>query len=124
MKEVHKHLIHSQCDIIIIDGYLEYPLCKQEDHFRIISACALLKDTYDYLKREWKKNDLILLCSCTCSESIVDKRGLFDLTIPIEMLEDGDYQTNLNRNNISCAFTFRFNQNEIMPLRVTIQQKN
>jgi hypothetical protein len=125
--DVHKHLIHSSCDIIIIDGYLEYPLFKQEDLFKIISACALLKDTYDYLKEKFNNQDLILLCSCTCAESWmanVEERALFDLAINIEMLEDGDYHAKihlLTKKKISCAFNFRMGRNEIMPLFATIQ---
>ena len=130
LNDVHKHLNSSLCDIIIIDGYLEFPIFKQEDLFRIISACALLKDTYEYLIRKWKNENLILLCSCTCAESKmtnVEQRGLFDLAIHIETLEDGDYQANLHLltgKKISCAFNFRMRRNEIMPLRATIQKWN
>jgi hypothetical protein len=128
--EVHKHLINSSCDIIIIDGYLEFPLFKQEDLFKIISACALLKDTYEYLKDKLKNKDLILLCSCTCAESSmanVEQRALFDLAIDIEMLEDGDYHADihlLSKKTISCAFNFRMGRNEIVPLFATIQHQN
>ncbi|CAF2616682.1 unnamed protein product [Rotaria sp. Silwood2] len=126
--DVHKHLINTSCDIIIIDGYLEFPLFKQqEDLFKIISSCALLKDIYDYLKNKFHNNDLILLCSCTCSESWmanVEQRGLFDLSIHIDMLENGDYHADihiLSKKKISCAFNFRISRNEIMPLFATIQ---
>jgi hypothetical protein len=127
LKDVHKHLIDFPSDIIIIDGYLEFPLFKQEDLFRIISACALLRDTYEYLKDKLNHKDLILLCSCTCAESWmanVEQRALFDLAIDIEMLEDGDYHASLHllsKKNISCAFNFRMGRNEIMPLFATIQ---
>lgn len=125
--DVHKHLIHSSCDIIIIDGYLEFPLFKQEDLFKIISSCALLKDTYEYLKEKFDNKDLILLCSCTCSESNmanVEQRALFDFAIDIEMFEDGDYHAKINflsKKDISCAFKFRMGRNEIIPLYATIQ---
>jgi hypothetical protein len=125
--DVHKHLIHTSCDIIIIDGYLEFPLFKQEDLFKIISACALLRDTYEYLKEKFNNKDLILLCSCTCAEpqmANVEQRALFDLAINIEMLENGDYHAKINsltKKNISCAFNFRMGRNEIMPLGATIQ---
>ncbi|CAF1484640.1 unnamed protein product [Rotaria sordida] len=128
--DVHKHLINISCDIIIIDGYLEYPLFKQDDLFKIISSCALLRDTYDYLKNKLHNNDLILLCSCTCSESWmanVEQRGLFDLSIHIDMLENGDYHANiylLSKKKISCSFNFRISRNEIMPLFATIQHHN
>ena len=125
--DIHKHLINSSCDIIIIDGYLEFPLFKQEDLFKIISSCALLRDTYEYLKEKFNNKDLILLCSCTCAESKmanVEQRALFDLAIDIEMLEDGDYHAKINvlsKKNISCAFKFRMSRNEIMPLYATIE---
>lgn len=128
--DVHKHLIQTSCDIIIIDGYLEFPLFKQEDLFRIISACALLRDTYEYLKDKFQNNDLILICSCTCSESKminVEQRALFDFGINIEMLEDGDYHARIysrTKENLSCTFNFRMNRNEIMPLLATIQYEN
>ncbi|CAF1188161.1 unnamed protein product [Adineta steineri] len=129
--EIHKHLISNSnnYDIIIIDGYLEYPLLKQEDLFQIISACALLKDTYEYLKKLHEK-DLVLLCSCTCAESSmanVEERALFDLAIDIEMFEDGDYNAKINffsKKNISCAFRFRIGRNEILPLYATIEHQN
>jgi hypothetical protein len=125
--DVHKHLIHSSCDIIIIDGYLEFPLFKQEDFFHIISACALLRDTYEYLKEKLNNQELILLCSCTCAESKmanVEQRALFDMAMDIEMLEDGDYHASihlLTTKKFSCVFNFRMGRNEIMPLGVTIQ---
>jgi hypothetical protein len=125
--DVHKHLNISSCDIIIIDGYLEFPLFKQEDLFKIISACSLLRDTYEYLKEKFNNKDLILLCSCTCADSKmanVEQRALFDLAIHIEMLEDGDYQAKIHllaKKNISCTFNFRMGRNEIMPLEATIQ---
>lgn len=128
--DVHKHVINSPCDVIIIDGYLEFPLFKQEDLFKIISACVLLKDSYEYVKEKFHKQDLILLCSCTCPESRlvnVEQRGLFELSIHIEMLENGDYHANTNllaKKTISCAFYFRITCNEIMPLFATIQHQN
>lgn len=128
--DIHKHLIHSSCDIIIIDGYLEFPLFKQEDLFRIISSCALLRDTYEYLKEKFQNKDLILLCSCTCPESRIEnieELALFDLGINIEMLEDGDYNARINslrNNDLSCVFNFRMSRNEILPLTATIQNKN
>jgi hypothetical protein len=130
LTDVHKHLIHSTCDIIIIDGYLEFPICKKGDLFRIISACALLRDTHEYLKKRFHNEDLILLCSCTCAESSmanVEQRALFDLAINIEMLEDGDYHASihlLRKTKILCAFYFRMNRNEILPLGATIQYEN
>ena len=130
LTDVHKHLIHSSCDIIIIDGYLEYPLFKQEDQFRIISACALLRDTHEYVKKIFQNENLILLCSCTCAESSManaEERGLFDLAINIEMLEDGDYHAEiyvLRKSKFSCGFNFRMGRNEILPLEATIQNKH
>ena len=128
--DVHKHLVNISCDVIIIDGYLEFPLFKQEDLFKIISSCALLKDTYEYLKERFHYRDLIMLCSCTCSESLmadIEQRGLFDLSIHIEMLEDGDYRASIHSlatKNISCEFHFRITCNEIMSLHAIIQHQN
>ncbi|CAF1262627.1 unnamed protein product [Rotaria magnacalcarata] len=129
--DVHANLITTTtCDIIIIDGYLEFPLFKQEDLFTIISACALLKDTYEYLRNKFLNKDLILLCSCTCSEAWmanVEQRGLFDLSIHVDMLENGDYHANIHallKKQVSCAFDFRITCNEIMPLFATIQHHN
>lgn len=130
LTDVQKHLVNVDCDIIIIDGYLEYPLFKQEDLFRIISACALLKDTYEYLRTKLHNNELVLLCSCTCSESWmanVEQRGLFDLSIHIDMLENGDYHASVHsllKKPVSCAFDFRITCSEIMPLFATIQYPN
>ena len=127
LTDVHKHLIHSACDIIILDGYLEFPLFKQEDRFRIISACALLCDTHEYLKKRFSNENLVLLCSCTCAESSmanVEERGLFDLAIHIEMLEDGDYHAGIHlvrKKKISCGFSFRMGRKEILPLGATVQ---
>ncbi|CAF1030297.1 unnamed protein product [Adineta ricciae] len=127
--DVHKHLSNSTCDIIIIDGYLEFPLSKQDDSFKIISACALLKDTYEYLSARSHRNDLILLCSCTCAEismANVEQRALFDMAIDIEMLEDGDYRFQVHlatKSNSSCAFNLRSGRNEIIPLCATIEEQ-
>lgn len=126
LSDVHKHLVHASSDIIILDGYLEFPLCKDEDRFHIMGACALLRDTYEYLKEKSHNDDLTLLCSCTCAESSmanVEQRGVFDLAIDIEMLEDGDYNAKIhllpNRKS-SCEVTFRMGCNEIMPLFATM----
>ena len=126
--EVHKHVIHFAADVIIIDGYLEFPLSKQDDAFQIISACALLKDTYEHQCRRLEKQDLVLLCSCACAEATManaEQRGLFDLAMDIEMLEDGDYQARIQllaKTNVSCAFNFRIGRNEIVPLSATIEK--
>ncbi|UJR08890.1 hypothetical protein I4U23_013145 [Adineta vaga] len=130
LSDIHKHLIHSSCDIIIIDGYLEFPLSKEDDTFKIISACALLKDTYEYLSEKLHRKDLVLLCSCTCAEvsmANVEQRALFDLAMDIEMLEDGDYRAQvhlLTNTNISSAINFRIGRNEIVPLSATTEQQN
>lgn len=131
LTDVHKHLVHSSSDIIIIDGYLEYPLLKNEDLFRITSACVLLRDMHEHRKKIFDKNDLILLCSCTCDQSMmanIEQRIFFDLGINIEMLDDGDYrarvQTSTRTNQMTCTFTFRMGRNEILPLRAMIEYRN
>ena len=127
MADVHKHLVHVSSDIIILDGYLEFPLFKEEDQFHIMAACALLRDTYDYLREKFHNDNLTLLCSCTCAESAkvnVEQRGVFDLAIDIEMLEDGDYHAKvhlLSNEKISCGMTFRMGCDEIMPLFATVK---
>ena len=128
LTDVHQHLVCSSSDIVIIDGYLEYPLLKNEDLFRIIAACTLLRDMHEHRKKKFHREDLILLCSCTCSQSPmenIEQRALFDLGINIEMLEDGDYraslQTTIKKQQVTGAFTFRMGRNEIVPLRATIE---
>lgn len=128
LTEVHKHVVHSSPEIIVIDGYLEYPISKPDDAFQIIAACALLKDTYENLVGRLRKEDLVLLCSCTCDEAKVadvEQRGLFDLAMDIEMLEDGDYRARVQlpaKSSISCAFNFRIGRNEIVPLSAAIEK--
>ena len=117
--DVHKHLntLSSICDIIIIDGYLEYPLFKQDDLFRMISSYSLLRDTYEYLKTKYHNKNLILLCSCTCPETNIEQQILFDLIIDIEMIENGDYHAKINllsKTILSCTFKFRMSRNEIL----------
>ena len=127
LADVQKHLMNSSSDIIIIDGYLEYPLLKNEDLFRITSACVLLRDMQNYRTKKFEKEDLILLCSCTCTQSAtanIEHRALFDLGINVEMRDDGDYQAKLRtsiKKQMTCTLTFRMCRNEILPLRATIE---
>ena len=129
LADVHKHLLHLSADVIILDGYLEFPLADEDDRFRIVSACALLRDTYAHLTRARPDDDLILLCSCTCADASmadVEQRGLFDLAVDIEMLEDGDYHADVHvrsTNEISCRVNFRIGHRDILPLTATVQHR-
>jgi hypothetical protein len=128
LTDVHQHVMQSSSDIIIIDGYLEFPLSKRDDRFHIIAACALLRDTYDYLHgKSPMKNNLVLLCTCTCADlslANVEQHGLFNLAIDIEMHDNGDYCASshiLSNKTNSCQIHFRMSSNEIRPLFATIE---
>lgn len=125
--DAHRHLERISTDVVIFDGYLEYPLMKSEDRFQIIATCAFINDTYHYLKMKSRNNDFLLLCSCTCPEpsmANVEQLGLFDMAMDIEMCEDGDYNAvvhHLAKRDSSCQIKFRLTVDEIFPLSASIE---
>lgn len=125
--DAHRHLKRISTDVVIFDGYLEYPLTKSEDRFQIIATCAFINDTYHYLKMKSRNNDFLLLCSCSCPEASmanVEQLGLFDMAMDIEMCEDGDYNAvvhHLANREISCQIKFRLTLDEIFPLSASIE---
>ena len=126
LRDVLKHLVDSSADIFIIDGYLEFPVSTEHDRYQIHAACALLRDTYDYVKQKIENPNLVLVCSCTCADpsiANVEQQGLFDLGVNIEMMENGDYSLKTHsplKPTTSFSIHFRMGSNEIIPLTTFI----
>lgn len=121
LSEVHKHMTRSAADVYVIDGYLEFPFGNADDRYRIAAESAVLRDTHEYLREKYSKPNILLLCSCACSDS--EKNVFFDSAINVEMLETGDYSlafSSFSTVSNHCQIEFRIDQNQILPLSINM----